>query len=106
MLLGQELGGSHQRRLITVLDRQQRREQRHDRLAAADVALEQPMHAVWAGHVHPDLANRSRLGSGEWKRQRRLELRRQVAAILERNPLTLLTRQDVRAPAKQVNEQE
>lgn len=48
VLIGEELGGNHDRGLIAVLDREQRREQCHDRLPAADVALEQPLHAAVA----------------------------------------------------------
>ena len=44
VLFGERLGGRHQRRLVTVLDRAQHRVQRHDRLAAADLAHQQPLH--------------------------------------------------------------
>ena len=56
VLLGQQLGRRHERRLVAVLDRHQRREQRDDRLAAADVALHQPMQRMRLRHVGEDLA--------------------------------------------------
>ena len=59
VLLGEQLGRRHDRRLIAVLDREQRGEQRDDRLAAADVALQQTLHAPIAAHVGDDLANRT-----------------------------------------------
>ena len=61
MLLGEQLGGRHDRRLIAVLHREQRREQRDDRLAAADVALQQALHAALAAHVGEDLAQHARI---------------------------------------------
>ena len=65
VLLGEQFGRYHDRGLIAVLDREQRGEQRDDRLAAADVALQQTMHATVAAHVDEDLANRARLRAGE-----------------------------------------
>ena len=61
VLLGEQLGGRHDRRLIAVLDREQRGEQRDDRLAAADVALQQAVHAAVARHVGDDLARSTRI---------------------------------------------
>ena len=56
VLLGQQLGRRHDGGLQLVLHREQRGEQRDDRLAAADVALQQAVHAAVAAHVGHDLA--------------------------------------------------
>ena len=56
-LFGEQLGRRHDRRLIAVLHREQRGEQRDDGLSAADVALEQTLHAAVAAHVGEDLAD-------------------------------------------------
>ena len=73
MLLGEQLRRRHDRRLEAVLHREQRAEQRHDRLAAADVALQQALHAAVAAHVGEDLAQHARLRAGERERQRLAE---------------------------------
>ncbi len=78
VLLGQQLGRRHQRRLVVVLDRQQHREQRHDRLAGADIAHEQPVHPFGGGHVGGDLQDRPFLVGGELPRQRFPQLRVRV----------------------------
>ena len=70
MLLGEQLGRRHDRRLDSRSPSRAAREQRHDRLAAADVALQQPVHAALAAHVGDDLAQRARLRAGERERQR------------------------------------
>ncbi len=44
MLLGQNFGRRHERNLPAALDRLQRGERGDDRLAAADVTLQQPLH--------------------------------------------------------------
>ena len=46
VLLGEDLGGRHERHLPAVLDRLQGRQRRDQRLAAAHVALQQPAHRV------------------------------------------------------------
>ena len=60
MLLGQDLGRRHERHLQAVLHRHQRRQQRDDRLAGADVALQQPVHRLRPLHVVDDLLERLR----------------------------------------------
>ncbi len=57
MLARQKLGGRHQRRLGADLDRVEHGEERHHRLAAADIALKQPLHARGLGHVGGDLGH-------------------------------------------------
>ena len=63
MLLGQHLGRRHQRRLPAGLHRAQHRQQRHQRLARADIALQQPQHAPVGAEVGVDLRQRLRLRS-------------------------------------------
>ena len=46
VLRGQDLGRRHERHLQAVLHRDDRRQQRDDRLAGADVALQQPVHRL------------------------------------------------------------
>ena len=58
MLPGQNLGRGHQRRLVAVGNRQQHGIHGHDRLAAAHVALQQPMHGMRPGHVGRDFGDR------------------------------------------------
>ena len=51
MLRGEHLGGCKQRGLPARVDDLQHRPQRDDRLAGADLALQQPMHRVRARQV-------------------------------------------------------
>ncbi len=46
MLLGQDFCGRHERYLPAVLDDYQRRQQRHDGLAATHVTLQQTVHGM------------------------------------------------------------
>ena len=59
MLLGERLGRRHQRPLTPGLDSAQQRVERDDRLARADVALEQPLHRAGPAEVGVDLARRA-----------------------------------------------
>ena len=77
MLLGENFSGRHERGLVAGIDRLGRGERRHDRLAAADVALQQTLHWVRHGHVGADLGPHATLSRGQRKRQRRLETRHQ-----------------------------
>src|SRR3712207_7023701 len=61
------------RSLVAVLDREKGCEERDDRLAAADVPLEQAMHSAVAAHVGEDLAERPHLRARELVRKRRSE---------------------------------
>ena len=60
MLAGQDFRRRHQRRLAAGLDHVEHRDQRHHRLAAADIALEKAQHAVAA----PPCRRRSRRSPG------------------------------------------
>ena len=55
VLLGQHLGRRHQRGLRAGLDGAQHGQQRHQRLAGADIALQQAQHAARRGQVGVDL---------------------------------------------------
>ena len=71
VLLGERLGRRHQRALPPGLDRAQERVERDDRLARADVALEQPLHRRRPGEVGVDLGDRLLLVLGQLERERR-----------------------------------
>ena len=62
MLLGEHLGRRHERALVAALHRDEQRGERDDRLARADVALEQPVHRRGAGEVVRDLGERALSG--------------------------------------------
>ena len=70
VLLGQEFGGRHQGRLTAGLDRLQRRQGRHHRLARSDVALQQALHRQWPRQVGSDLGRRLLLVRCQDKGQR------------------------------------
>ena len=65
MLAGEKLGRRHQRGLAAGLDHIRHGDQRDDRLAGADVALEKPQHALLAGKIALDLGERLTLRGGE-----------------------------------------
>ncbi len=65
VLASQDLGRGHQGGLAPGFDHAGGREQRHDRLAGTDVALEQPQHAARRRHIGPDLVERPLLASGQ-----------------------------------------
>src|SRR3989442_279946 len=67
VLLGEELGRRHERGLMTRLDHGEGREERHQRLAAADVSLEQSSHRMGPREILLDL------GEGPFLRARRAE---------------------------------
>ena len=69
MLAGQKLGRRHEGGLRAGLDRDQHRQQRHQGLAAADIALQQPHHALGLGHVGGDLGHREDLAGRQLERQ-------------------------------------
>ncbi len=76
MLFGQNFGRCHQGGLFAGLDRAQHRQQRDQRLAGADIALEQTQHAAGGGQVGVDLDQSRDLG----RRRRKAEaVQRDVA---------------------------
>ena len=62
VLIGQHLGGRHERALVAALHRGQQRRHGDDRLARADVALQEPMHRDGAGEVGRDLRDHASAG--------------------------------------------
>ncbi len=65
VLPGEHLGGRHEHDLRLVGHGQQHGIDGHDRLAAADVALQQPVHRMGAGHVGGNLRHGLVLSGGQ-----------------------------------------
>ena len=65
VLPGEDFGGGHQHGLVAVGHGQQHGVDGHHRLAAAHVALQQPVHRQRAGHVGGDLGDRLLLPGGQ-----------------------------------------
>src|SRR5215213_4328231 len=106
MLLREQLRWRHDRSLIAILHREQRREQRDDRLATSDVSLEKPMHFPITRHVRNDLANCVRLRAGQRVRKYCAQLRRQLLFIHESDSVAPLTREPICPTLKDVNEEQ
>ena len=79
MLPRQELRRRHQRRLPPAFDHRCGRQQRHNRLAGAHIALQQPQHALGLGKIRDDVGDRAGLGLRERIGQRRDQLLPQLA---------------------------
>ena len=62
MLLGEDLGGRHERRLMPALDRSEHGRDRHHRLARPDVALEEAVHRDGSRQIAEDLLQDAPLG--------------------------------------------
>ena len=73
VLLGEDLGGREEGGLSTAVDDLEHRPQRHEGLAGADLALEQPVHRVVAGELVGDQVPDLALTGGELERQPRVE---------------------------------
>ena len=86
MLLGQQLGRGHQRRLATARRDRHRRQQGHDRLATPDVALEQAIHRMRLREVLEDLAHHAPLRPGQPVGQRFGRVPGFGAAGIDRHP--------------------
>ena len=82
VLAGEDLGRRHHRRLPAGLDRGQHGEERDQRLAGADVALQQPVHPEAGGHVGGDLGH----GAGPARRSGGGGARRAPAACRRPSP--------------------
>ncbi len=65
MLAGEDFGRRHEGGLPPGFDDGGRRDQRHHGLAGADIALQQPQHALRAGEVGDDVVDRLLLRMGE-----------------------------------------
>ena len=106
MLLGERLGGHHGCRLVAIPDRQHGGEERHDRLPAADVTLQKPVHAPIAAHVGDDLADGAHLCARQLVGEGLPEARRHLAFVDERDPLAWLARQRLGALVQQLDEEQ
>ncbi len=105
VLLGEDFGGRHQRHLEAALDRAGGGQRRHHRLAAADVALHEPMHGPRAGEVGLDLGPHPVLRPRELERQAVAQLRRQLTRASQRMRAPLLARVARRAQGDLLREQ-
>src|SRR5436190_1195396 len=106
VLLGEQLGGRHDGGLEPVIHREEGAEQSDDRLPAADVALEQTLHAPVAAQVGENLAQHARLRAGERERQRLTKLCREQAPVLEPDAAPRLARERLRALLQQLHEEQ
>ena len=79
MLAGEDFGRRHDGGLAAGFDHRRGRDQRHHRLAGADVALQQAQHALRAGEVGNDVVDRLLLRMGQRIRQRLENARTQAA---------------------------
>ena len=80
VLLGQDLGGRHQRALPAGVDGHAGGQRRHHRLAAAHVALQQAVHGLGARQVGGDFLAHAALRAGQVEGQRGQQLLGQAAA--------------------------
>ncbi len=69
VLLRKDFGGRHHAGLVTVVERQQHGEQRHDGLSAAHVALHEAVHLDASTEVGPDFLDDPLLCAREFERQ-------------------------------------
>ena len=69
VLLGEDLGRGHQRRLVAIFHGPQHRAQPHQGLARADVALDEAIHNLGTLHLRGDLGDDPALGVRWGKRQ-------------------------------------
>ena len=86
MLAGKQFGRRHKCGLRTSLDRRRHGEERHDRLAAADIALEQAQHPILASEVRIDLGKRARLRSRQLEGEGSQDSFPQVPRALKPSP--------------------
>ena len=89
VLLGEDLGRGHHRRLIAVFHGHQHRAQTHQGLARANVALDEAIHNLGTLHLRGDLGNDPELGARRSKRQRIPQGRHQFLARREGNAVGL-----------------
>ena len=86
MLAGKDFGWREQGSLSARLDRDQHRFQRHDSLARADVALQQPQHRGGLRQIALDLTYRALLGSGQRKGKMQIGAQQPVALQRRTHP--------------------
>ena len=90
MLFGEELGRRHEGGLETALRREQEADRGDDRLAAADVTLQQAEHRLRAFEVVDDLLHHPLLRAGEGERQH--GARRGAGVVVDTVAMALLHR--------------
>ena len=90
MLPGEDFRGGHQHRLVAVGDRQQHGVDGHHRLAAAHVALQQPVHRQRAGHVGGNLGDRLLLARGQLEGEQPADAGVDLGRGLQRRGLPLV----------------
>src|SRR5918993_2445358 len=69
MLPREDFGGRHERNLKAVLNRHERRQERDDRLAGADISLQKAVHRLGALQVVDDLSDGLALSRRQLERQ-------------------------------------
>ena len=69
VLLGQDLRGRHDGRLVSIVDGDERRQQRHHCLSTAHIPLQQPVHVPTGVHVGTDLSQHAFLCVRQGERQ-------------------------------------
>ena len=74
MLLGQEFRRGHESHLVAAIEGGQGRKEGHDRLARANIPLDQTVHGVGSGHIPKNRLNHPILGRGQLKRQNAIYL--------------------------------
>ena len=79
MLAGEDFGRRHEGGLASGFDHGRGGEQRHHGLAGADIALQQPQHALRQSEIVDDVVERLLLRMGERVRQRLEDARAQAA---------------------------
>ena len=79
MLAGENFGRRHEGGLPAGFDHRRRRDQRHHGLAGADIALQQPQHALRTGEVGDDVVDRLLLRMGQRIGQALQDARAQAA---------------------------
>ena len=90
MLIGQDFGGCHHARLVVIVERNEHTHQRHQRLSATHIALQQTIHLATRAHVATYLLQHTLLCIGQLERQILLikavehiaHLRKEITAIL------------------------
>ena len=83
VLLGQQLGGRHERGLKSGAHRARGGRSGDHGLAAADVTLHQPHHGPVVGEIAVDFGERARLRTGQRERQRFQKTPLEAAGIVE-----------------------
>ena len=92
VLLGEDFGGSHDARLITIVEGDEHCHQRHKGLAGAYVALEETIHLSSGTHVVTYLVHHSLLRTGKTEGEvLRIEVVEQLAYMLENIAAILAT---------------